>query len=63
MLVSINAGGGRGGGGGGEQRTVVVTGQEGWEYRDPEGRLHGPYRAAQIIKWLNQVCVCVSVWW
>ncbi len=27
------------------------AGKEGWEYRDPDGLVQGPYRPTQIIKW------------
>ncbi|KAL4421322.1 hypothetical protein ABPG75_010613 [Micractinium tetrahymenae] len=47
LLVEVNSGGS------GKQRVVVVTGKEGWEYRDPGGQVQGPFRATQMIKWLN----------
>lgn len=34
-------------------RAAILPGKEGWQYRDPEGNLHGPFKPSQMLKWLN----------
>lgn len=33
--------------------SLAPAGREGWEYQDPGGQVQGPFRATQVIKWLN----------
>ncbi|GAB4816161.1 hypothetical protein N2152v2_003207 [Parachlorella kessleri] len=49
LLVSVS-----GEGRGRSRRVIVEEGQEGWEYRDREGVMHGPFAAARILKWLDR---------